>query len=226
MAAPDISCLTLNRLSLYLRCLGELQSAGIHRVSSLELAGRFDLSAAQIRKDLAQFGEFGIRGVGYDVDQLVQRLRCLLGLDRCYNLVVVGMGQLGTAVARHFATNQRAFRVVGAFDNDPAKVGTLVGPLEVLPVAELERVVRRDQARIGVLAVPADAAQQVYDQLVEAGIRSVLNFAPVQLRRVPEVRTRTVDLRIYLEELVYFLGCDEAALEAGELARSQGSARS
>ncbi len=208
MPTPDVSCLTLNRLSVYLRCLRELQSSNVRRISSLELATRFDLSAAQIRKDLTQFGEFGIRGVGYDVNHLVDRLRSLLGLDRPHNLVVIGMGQLGTAVARHFAMNHPSFQVVGAFDVDETKVGSAAGPLTVLHVRELSHVVRQCGADIGVLAVPADAAQQSYDLLVAAGIRSVLNFAPVQLRRVPNVRTRTVDLRIYLEELVYFLGCE------------------
>jgi redox-sensing transcriptional repressor len=211
----DVSCLTLNRLSVYLRCLRELQGASVLRISSLELASRFDLSAAQIRKDLAQFGEFGIRGVGYDVDHLVERLRSLLGLDRAHNLVVIGMGQLGTAVARHFATNHRSFRVVGAFDIDEARVGSAVGPLTVLHVRDMPVIVRRHGAEIGVLAVPAAAAQESYDLLVAAGVRSVLNFAPVQLRRVPQVRTRTVDLRIYLEELVYFLACEPAVPPAG-----------
>jgi redox-sensing transcriptional repressor len=209
----DVSCLTLNRLSVYLRCLRELQGASMTRISSLELATRFDLSAAQIRKDLTQFGEFGIRGVGYDVDHLVERLRSLLGLDRSHNLVVVGMGQLGTAVARHFATHHRSFRVVGTFDVDETKVGTVVGPLTVLHVREVPQIVRQHGAEIGVLAVPASAAQEAYDLLVAAGVRSVLNFAPVQLRRAAHVRTRTVDLRIYLEELVYFLGCEPAVGE-------------
>ncbi len=211
MPAPDVSCLTLNRLSVYLGCLRELQGAGVRRVSSLELASRFDLSSAQIRKDLTQFGEFGIRGVGYDVDHLIERLRSLLGLDRAHNLVVLGMGQLGTAVARHFATHHPSFRVVGAFDIDRDKVGAAVGPLTILHVREVLEVVRRHRAEIGVLAVPAAAAQDSYDLLVAAGVRSVLNFAPVQLRRSPGVRTRTVDLRIFLEELVYFLGCESSA---------------
>lgn len=208
MSPTAVSCLTLNRLSLYLRCLRQLQEGGVRRISSMEMARRFDLSAPQIRKDLAQFGEFGIRGVGYDVDQLVARLRRLLGLDRAHNLVVVGLGHLGSAVARHFASNHRAFRVVGLFDNDPRKIGQELEGLTIQPVEELAEAVDAGDAEIGVLAVPAPVAQEVYDRLVEAGIESVLNFAPVQLRQAPGVRCRTVDLRIYLEELVYFLGSD------------------
>ena len=211
MPATAVSCLTLNRLSLYLRCLRQLQKRGVYRISSKELARQFDLSAPQIRKDLAQFGEFGIRGVGYDVDQLLGRLRRLLGLDRPHNLVVVGLGHLGSAVARHFASNHRAFRVVGLFDNDPAKIGQELEGLAIRPIGELAALVAGTAAEIGVLAVPADVAQEVYDRLVEAGIESVLNFAPVQLRQSPRVRCRTVDLRIYLEELVYFLESDGVA---------------
>lgn len=210
MTSPAVSCLTLNRLSLYLRCLRQLQERGTQRVSSMELAKQFDLSASQIRKDLAQFGEFGIRGVGYDIEQLVARLRGLLGLDRPHHLVVVGLGHLGSAVARHFASNHRAFRVVGLFDNDPAKIGGELGDLRIRPVDELGEAVAESGAEIGVLAVPAAVAQEVYDRLVDAGIASILNFAPIRLRQVPGVRCRTVDLRIYLEELVYFL-------EAGDL---------
>lgn len=205
MTASAVSCLTLNRLSLYLRCLRALQERGTQRVSSMELAREFDLSAPQIRKDLAQFGEFGIRGVGYDVEQLVARLRGLLGLDRPHNLLVVGLGHLGSAVARHFASNHRAFHVVGLFDNAPEKIGQPLEGLRVRPVDELVEAVAETEAEIGVLAVPAPVAQEVYDRLVEAGIASILNFAPVQLRQSPGVRCRTVDLRIYLEELVYFL---------------------
>jgi redox-sensing transcriptional repressor len=177
----------------------------------MELAHQFDLSAPQIRKDLAQFGEFGIRGVGYDVDQLVVRLRHLLGLDRPHNLVVVGIGHLGSAVARHFASNHRAFRVVGLFDNDPSKVGQSLEGIGIRPIGELGEAVPASGAEIGVLAVPAAVAQDVYDRLVEAGIESILNFAPVRLRQSPHVRCRTVDLRIYLEELVYFLESEGSA---------------
>lgn len=214
MPAATVSCLTLNRLSVYLRSLRQLQESGVRRISSMELARRFDLSAPQIRKDLAQFGEFGIRGVGYDVDQLVERLRRLLGLDRAHNLVVVGLGHLGSAVARHFASNYRAFRVVGLFDNDPRKIGRELAGLAIQPVDRLAEAVAESGAEIGVLAVPAAVAQEVYDRLVEAGIESVLNFAPVQLRQSPRVRCRTVDLRIYLEELVYFLESDGSSSRA------------
>ena len=201
----DISPLTVNRLSLYLRCLRRLQEQGIDRVSSQEMARRFHLSATQIRKDLAHFGEFGIRGVGYDVEQLAEHLRSLLGLDRLHSLIVVGMGNLGRALARYLGFNNRNFRVVAGVDNDRRKVGLKVGSFVVRHSTELAAEVGRSGARIGVLAVPAEAAQENYDALVAAGISGVLNFAPARIRTVEQVPLKDVDLRIFLEEMAFFL---------------------
>lgn len=205
IAAMETSPLTLNRLSVYLRCLRHLQELGIERVSSQELARRYRLSAAQIRKDLAHFGEFGIRGVGYRVDQLVERLNSLLGLDRQHRIVVVGMGRLGIALARYLGFNHDSFRVVAGLDNDPEKVGLRVGHLKIRHSDELEKVVRRSRAEIGILTVPAKAAESNYGSLVDAGVKAVLNFAPVRLPEAPGVQTKNVDFRIHLEELVFFL---------------------
>ena len=201
----EVSPLTLNRLSFYLRCLRHLQELGIKKVSSQELAQRYHLSATQIRKDLAQFGEFGIRGVGYDVETLADHLNALLGLDRQHALVIVGMGNLGSALAQYLGFNYGAFRVVAGFDNDPAKIGRRIGDFVIRATAELATVVRDSGAEIGVLAVPAEAAQENYDALADAGIKGVLNFAPVRVRRRPEVPLKNVDLRINLEELAFFL---------------------
>ncbi|MEM9596455.1 MAG: redox-sensing transcriptional repressor Rex [Acidobacteriota bacterium] len=201
----EISPLTLNRLSVYLRGLRSLQKVGVHRISSREMAERFHLSAAQIRKDLAQFGEFGIRGVGYDVDQLRDRLESLLGLQREHRAVILGAGNIGTALARFPGLDSGSFRVVALFDNDPARIGDRVGDLVVYDSGELAARVRETEAEIGILAVPAEAAPENYEALVAAGVRAVLNFAPVQLREDPAVRTKNVDLLIFLEELAYFL---------------------
>src|SRR6185295_4617838 len=159
----EVSPLTLNRLSFYLRCLRRLQELGIRRVSSQELAQRYHLSATQIRKDLAQFGEFGIRGVGYDVDLLADHLNSLLGLDRQHALIIVGMGNLGSALAQYLGFNYGAFRVVAGVDNDPKKIGRRVSGFVVRAAADLAEVVRESGAEIGVLAVPAEAAQENYD---------------------------------------------------------------
>jgi redox-sensing transcriptional repressor len=207
-----VSPLTLNRLSVYLRCLRHLQAAGVKRLSSRELAERYLLSAHQIRKDLAQFGGFGIRGVGYEVDELAERLTELLGLDRRYRLVIVGMGNLGSALARYLGFNQGAFEVVAGVDRDPALVGREMGGWRVRHADDLPAVVAESGAEIGVLAVPAETAQVSYEELVAAGVKAVLNFAPAQVKRVAEVPLKNVDLRINLEEVAFLL----RAREVGE----------
>jgi len=201
-----VSPLTLNRLSVYLRCLRHLQEQKVARVSSKVLAERYLLSASQIRKDLAQFGEFGIRGVGYVVDDLAARLTELLGLDREHPLVIVGMGNLGQALSRYLGFNHGAFRVVAGVDADPAKVGLEVGDFQVRHVDELPVVVAESEAEIGVLAVPAEAAQENYEALVDAGVKAVLNFAPARVKEKKGVPLKNVDLRINLEEVAYLLG--------------------
>ena len=178
----------------------------------------FHLSAAQIRKDLAQIGGLGIRGVGYDVVDLADRLEVSLGLDRTHRLVIVGMGNLGRALATFLAFDDGRFRIVGAFDTDPKKIGSLLNGLLIQPNRDLAAVIRRTGAEIAVLAVPPDVAQENYDALAAAGIKAVLNFAPVRLDPDPRVRTKDVDLRTHLEELGFFVlqdmsrsPCDERA---------------
>ncbi len=202
----DISPLTVNRISVYLRCLRHLQGQGVTRISSQELARRFHLSASQIRKDLAQFGEFGIRGVGYEVAHLRERLERLLDLGHEHAAILVGAGNIGTALARFPGFRSGSFRIHAVFDNDPDKVGTeLADGLVVRHSRELARGVADTGAEVAILTVPAEAAQENYDALVAAGIKAVLNFAPVQLELDPRVRVKTVDLLIFLEELAYFL---------------------
>ena len=201
----QVSPLTVNRLSVYLRSLRALEARGVRRVSSLQLAREFNLSAALIRKDLAQFGEFGVRGVGYDVAALGEKLALLLRLDRQQRIVLVGMGSLGTALARFPAFNSGSFRVVAGFDTDPSKIGRRIGSVPVHGPARLPAVVRATEATMAILAVPAEEAAGAYAALASAGIRSVLNFAPVSLAPLPGCRIKSVDLRIPLEELSFFL---------------------
>lgn len=200
-----VSSQTVNRLSLYLQCLRRLQQAGLQRISSKELASRFHLSATQIRKDLAQLGELGIRGVGYEVEPLAAHLTELLGLDRRRGIVVVGMGNLGSALARFLGYNQGSFQVVGGVDVDPAVVGRRVGGFTVRHSRDLANVVRETEAEIGVLAVPAETAQANYSALVKSGVKGVLNFAPARIKTVPQVPLKHVDLRIPLEELSFLI---------------------
>lgn len=180
---------------------------GVERISSRQVAERFGLSAAQMRKDLARFGEFGIRGVGYDVPSLRKTLERVLGLADTHPLVIVGAGRIGTALARFPDLESRNFRVVAVVDIDPARIGEPVadGRLRVQDASALDAIVASTGAEIGVLAVPAEAAQDNYEQLAATGIRAVLNFAPVQIQEVNDVRVKTVDLLIFLEELAFYL---------------------
>ena len=183
-----------------------LEEQGVRRISSQQLARRFHLSPTQIRKDLAQFGGFGVRGVGYDVARLAARLSSLLQLERVHRLVIVGMGNVGTALALFPAFNSGSFRVVAGFDTDPAKVGQRIGRIKVHAMRELPRRVAELAAEMAILAVPAAAAPEAFQALVEAGVRAVLNFAPVGLPRRGACRVKNLDLRIHLEELAFYLG--------------------
>ncbi len=202
----SISELTINRLSVYLRCLQQLEQEEVNTVSSQELADRFHLNSAQIRKDLAYFGEFGIRGVGYNVAQLREHLVNILGLNEERRVLVVGAGNLGTALSHYSGFNTGGFRIVAILDADPHKIGKKVpGGLTVESIFQLTTIVKERKVHIGVVTVPAAAAQKVYDDLVEAGVQAVLNFAPTQLKGHPEVKLKNVDLKINLELLSFFL---------------------
>jgi redox-sensing transcriptional repressor len=203
--ATEVSPLTVNRLSVYLRSLRTLAERGVRRVSSHELAREFHLSSTQIRKDLAQFGEFGVRGVGYDVESLAAKLADLLGLDRVHPIVLVGMGNLGTALARFPAFNSGSFLVVAGFDSDPAKFGQRVGRVAIHALEALPRIVTESGARMAILAVPGEFAAAEHQRLVEAGITSILNFAPISLPSTKDCRVKNVDLRVHLEELAFFV---------------------
>jgi len=207
-----ISDLTAQRLSVYLRCLEDLQSAGVRTVSSQRLAEKFGLNSAQIRKDLAYFGEFGVRGVGYVVADLKDNLTKILGLTRNRKVLIVGAGNLGMALADYAGFNTGGFQIVALFDNDRGKVGGRSrGGVPVHDIASLSQVARRERASIAIVAVPAPAAQKVLDLLGRAGIRAVLNFAPAQLKLRPGITLKAVDLKIQLENLVFHLSRAEGA---------------
>ena len=207
--SPDreaVSELTTGRLSVYLRCLNYLAAQQQETVSSAELADRFHLNSAQFRKDLACFGEFGTRGVGYNVRQLREHLTRELGIDRLRNVLIVGAGNLGMALADYRGFNENGFRIVGLVDNDPARIGrTSRSGIPVMNAANLPTIVGTRGVDIGVIAVPGDAAQHAYDVLVNAGVHAILNFAPVQLRLIDRVKLKSVDLRINLESLSFYL---------------------
>jgi redox-sensing transcriptional repressor len=201
-----ISELTTGRLSVYLRCLTFLESQGQKTVSSHELAERFHLNSAQIRKDLACFGEFGTRGVGYDVTRLRKQLVETIGIDRTRNVIIVGAGNLGMALADYAGFNSNGFHLVAIVDSDPDKIGRASrSGIPIMPWEKLPEIVRRNHVDIGIVAVPAEGAQAVHDALADAGIQAVLNFAPTQIKLRSGVKVRSVDLRINLESLSFHL---------------------
>jgi len=211
-----ISELTTGRLSVYLRCLTLLESQGIKTVSSHHLAERFHLNSAQIRKDLACFGEFGTRGVGYDVSRLRSHLVETLGIDRTRNVVIVGAGNLGMALADYAGFSSNGFHLVAILDNDLTKTGrSSRSGVPILPWDRVEQVVRRNHVDIGIIAVPAEEAQAVHDILADAGIQAILNFAPMQIKTRPGVKVRSVDLRINLESLSFHLKNAEDGVSMG-----------
>jgi redox-sensing transcriptional repressor len=207
----QVSELTASRLSVYLRCLNTLDVAGVNAVSSRTMAEQFHLNAAQIRKDLAYFGEFGVRGVGYHVRELKRHLRVILGLDRGVRVAVVGAGNLGLALADYPGFHQEGFEIAALFDTDRSKVGRKSrGGVRILDMAEFRKVVKRENIGIVVLAVPASAAQDVVNVSVASGIRAVLNFSPGALKVPPGVKLKNVDLTVSLESLSFFLARGES----------------
>jgi redox-sensing transcriptional repressor len=227
MKSEKISELTTNRLSIYLRCLNTLSAAGIKTISSQELAEQFNLNSAQIRKDLGYFGEFGVRGVGYFVDDLREHITKILGIDKPHRVAIVGAGRLGTALANYKGFSKSNFTVATLFDNDRTKIGQRIGPDEIMvrDVQKFERIVREEKIDVGVIAVPARAAQRVLNQIMAAGIKAVLNFAPAPLTARLGVKVKTVDLTTSLESLSYFLARPHAgAVTKGRRRRMEDSA--
>lgn len=201
---------TVKRLSLYLRCFTRLRDDGVKTISSHRLAGLFQLNSAQIRKDLACFGEFGVRGVGYYVDELIEQITRILGLHRHFRIAIFGAGHLGQALADHGRFNSDDFTVCALFDNNPETIGTATrGGIPILDVAGCEEVLHREAVAIAVLAVPGAVAQDLADRLAAAGIKAILNFTPVNLRLPEDVKLNTVDLTVEMENLAFFLSNPE-----------------
>jgi redox-sensing transcriptional repressor len=201
-----ISELTISRLSIYLRCVDQLLDLGVETVSSQELAQRFNLNSAQIRKDLAYFGEFGVRGVGYNVRELRQYVVEILGLDSERRLLIVGAGNLGYALSHYSGFSSGNFLVVGVLDSDPSRIGdSTPAGLLVEDAERMPEIVAQRSVDIGIITTPAGAAQQVCDQMVGAGLRAILNFVPIRVRAPEGVLVKTVDLKVHLEELCFFL---------------------
>jgi len=204
MVKRPVPRVTVQRLPVYLRCL-ESFPAGRQRVSSDELAEMAGVLGAKIRKDLSYLGTHGTRGVGYDIEHLKHEIRMELGLTRDWAVVIVGIGNLGRALANYGGFGERRFRVVGLFDNDPVKVGTRVDGLTVESLEALGSAVAARKVSIGIITTPAQAAQEVTDEMAAAGLRSILNFAPTVIRAPEGVEVRRVDLATELQVLTFYL---------------------
>ncbi len=209
--AEPVSELTTSRLSVYLRCLNTLDAAGVRTISSQALAEQFDLNAAQIRKDLAYFGEFGVRGIGYYVKELRRHLRQILGLDRGVRVAIIGAGNLGLALADYGGFRDDGFEIVALFDTVKDKIGRRSrGGVLIHDIRDFRKVARREEIGIAVIAVPGDAAQAAINAVVAAGVRAVLNFSPGTFKVPRGVKLKGMDLTVSLEGLSFFLVQGEA----------------
>lgn len=199
---PDI---IIGRLPVYLRALQRMADNGVKTTSSQELGEHVGISAAQIRKDISQFGEFGKQGTGYSIEFLIDKLREILNVDQMWDVIVVGAGDLGHALAHYQGFKNRGFRVVAIFDNDKTKVGQTIGDFVVEDSATMNERVKSLGVKIAMMTVPASAAQDVADKLVQAGIKSILNYAPVNVSVPSHVKVQYSDPATNLQRMTYYL---------------------
>lgn len=205
MNAERIPDIIIGRLPVYLRALQRLSSKGIQTTSSQELGEIVGISAAQIRKDISQFGEFGKQGTGYSIPFLVERLQTILKVDRVWDVIIVGMGDMGHALARYNGFTNRGFKITMVFDNDPQKIGQKVGDFEILDTSTMMEKVRQSKIKIAMLTVPATAAQEISEQLVKAGVKAILNYAPINLNVPNHVKVQYIDPAAHLQRMTYYL---------------------
>lgn len=193
----------VRRLSLYLRQLDAFRRKDRRTISSKQLGESLGLTDAQVRKDLAYFGQFGHPGIGYRVDDLIGQLKKILGTDRTWNVILVGAGNIGRALSSYHGFNNKGFKLAAVFDNDPGKVGKRLGAFTIQPFSDLAMIVQRHSIRLAIVAVPAEAAQDVADRIVAVGVRGILNFAPCSLTVPPDVAVNAVDVAVALEQLSF-----------------------
>jgi redox-sensing transcriptional repressor len=205
MNAEKIPDIIIGRLPVYLRALQRLSEKGIQTTSSQELGEIVGISAAQIRKDISQFGEFGKQGTGYSIPFLMERLKDILKVHRVWDVVIVGMGDMGHALARYNGFANRGFRISMVFDNDPEKTGQKVGDFEIYDTNTLAEKIKQNKIKIAMLTVPATAAQEMADQLVKAGVKAILNYAPISLNVPENVRVQYIDPVTHLQRMTYYL---------------------
>jgi redox-sensing transcriptional repressor len=205
MNANKIPDIIIGRLPIYLRALQRMADKGVQTTSSQELGERVGISAAQIRKDISQFGEFGKQGTGYRISYLMDKLREILKIDRIWDVVIVGAGDMGHALARYQGFVNRGFHVVMVFDNDQAKVGQKVGDYTIMDISCMIEEIQKAGVQIAMLTVPATAAQEAADMLVKAGVKAILNYAPISLTVPEDVHVQHIDPATHLQRMTYYL---------------------
>ncbi len=211
--ADGIPAPAVRRLSLYLRQLEALRDTNLHTVSSKQLGQALRITDAQVRKDLAYFGQFGQPGIGYAVEDLIAKLRNILGTDRTWKVVLVGAGNLGRALLAYRGFKRKGFELTAVCDSDPGKIGRPLDPdeqIRIQDISALAEIIRSENIRLAVLTVPADVAQSVADTMIEAGVMGILNFAPISLHVPPGVTVTSVDLAVHLEQLSFNVGASAA----------------
>ena len=209
MKKKNIPSITINRLSIYHRCLEKISETEKEKelkvISSFKIAEMTGINSAQIRKDLAYFGEFGKRGIGYPVIDLGKELKKILGLDKKWPVIIAGAGNLGKALVKYKGFQKRGFIIKGIFDNNPSKIGKRLGHIFIYNIKEIKKFIQTENISIGIIVVQADSAQEVANKMVAGGIKAILNFAPVHIVLPSEIKIHNVDLSIEFEGLTYYL---------------------
>lgn len=194
----------VRRLGLYYRCLNKLYDEGIEYVASKDIASRLGIKSSQIRKDLSYFGEFGKRGVGYNVENLIKKLETIIGVDKNWNVIIIGAGNIGSALVNYPGLKKEKFNIIGVFDADRSKVGKKIGKLTIQHISQLQEFAKKNIIEIAVIAVPENAAQMVAEGLEKLGIKGIVNFAPVKLRT--NIPVEEVDITLSFKTLAFKIG--------------------
>jgi redox-sensing transcriptional repressor len=205
MATSDVPDIVIGRLPIYLRALTLLQEAGQEITSSQELGEKLGIGSAQIRKDLSHFGEFGKQGTGYEISYLREQISQILHVDRDWTVVLVGFGDLGQAILHYGGFSQKGFHIEAIFDNDPEKIGQVVEGKAILTLKDLAKVISEQNIKIAIIAVPAGAAQEVANKLIEVGIKAILNYAPITLSVPDNIQVQYIDPVMHLQRMAYYL---------------------
>lgn len=205
MNANKIPDIIIGRLPIYLRALQRMAERGAQTTSSQDLGKMIGISAAQIRKDVSQFGEFGKQGTGYSIPFLIERLKTILKVDQIWDVIIVGMGDMGHALARYNGFADRGFQVTMLFDNSPEKIGQIVNNLEIFDMESMTDKIKENKIKVAILSVPASVAQSVADQLVKSGIKSILNYAPLHLSVPSDIHVQHIDPATHLQRMTYYL---------------------